>query len=402
VSVLNLGQQALTGVFPADPEAEITTGPLELVKCHAANGDATCGLVQLRQSYDLGEMYGMNYGYRSGLNGSMVAHLEDIANEILSRVDLAAEDVVLDIGSNDATLLKFFSEAECQRIGIDPAIEKFRHHYSDSIATVPEFFSAAAYTRGCPDRLAKVVTSIAMFYDLPRPLEFVQQVREILAPDGIWVFEQSYLPLMLQHNAYDTVCHEHMEYYAFQQMEWMMERAGLKIIDATLNDTNGGSFRLTVARAESPHAPRQEAIETLRRHEQDEQLADLGTYERFAGRVHAHRDALRQHLESQRGQGRRVLGYGASTKGNVVLQFCGITAEEIGCIAEINEDKFGCYTPGTKIPIVSEAEAREMNPDCFMVLPWHFRDSIRRREAPFLAGGGTLLFPLPVLDEVEA
>lgn len=398
-SILNLGPQALTGVFPRARNSPVTVGPLELVKCRADG--STCGLVQLRHSFEASEMYGLNYGYRSGLNRSMTAHLQKLARRVKSMARLSPGDLVLDIGSNDATLLRALDEPGMQLVGMDPTGVKFRQYYPDHIRLVPEFFSAERFRADFGDRKARLVTSIAMFYDLESPLDFMLQVADILADDGVWIFEQSYLPTMLARNSYDTVCHEHLEYYALKQILWMADRARLKILDVELNDINGGSFRVYVSRITAPYSVNEAQVTRLLNEERDCGLDRSRIYEEFTDRVFRQRDEIHSFFRETAKNGERVLGYGASTKGNVLLQFCGITTAELACVAEVNEDKFGAFTPGTLIPIVSEQEARALNPSAFFVLPWHFRDSIINREAKFLSTGGKLIFPLPALEVVS-
>lgn len=396
VSVVNLGEQSLTGVFPKDRNQRLTRGPLELVKCH---GPDACGLVQLRHSYSSSELYGENYGYRSSLNRSMVAHLQKKVTSFRDIITLGEGDVVLDIGSNDGTTLSFFSD-DLTRVGMDPTATRFRRFYQPDIHIIADFFSASRFTEAMDGRKAKVVTSIAMFYDLERPLEFVEQIAQILDDDGIWHFEQSYMPSMLSQTAYDTICHEHLEYYGLRQISWIVERCGLKIVSVELNDVNGGSFAVTVAKRASRFQPDTHAIERVTRDEQQSGVETIEPFQRFADRISEHRDQLVGLLDKIRGEGATILGYGASTKGNVILQYCGITTGQLPFIAEVNEDKFGSFTPGTGIPIISEDEARAMNPDYFLVLPWHFRENLVRREASFLRCGGRMIFPLPSIEVV--
>lgn len=396
---LSLGEQALTGIFPRTADASITRGPLELVRCRGAGH---CGLLQLRHSYDLAEMYGPDYGYRSSLNRSMVAHLESIVRRLTTRVKPGADDLVLDIGSNDGTLLRAYPEHGPTLVGMDPSAGKFRKYYRQDIHLIVDFFSAARLAEAFPGRKAKIVTSIAMFYDLEDPVAFMKQIEQILADDGVWHFEQSYMPAMLRVNAYDTICHEHLEYYGLSQIRWMAERAGLKILDVEINEVNGGSFAVTVAKAGSRHKPDAEKVEAVLREEISLGLDTDAPYEAFAGRVFDHRTQLRTTLERIRGEGSTLLGYGASTKGNVILQFCGFGPNEIPAIAEVNADKFGCFTPGTGIPIIPEAEARAQRPDYLLVLPWHFRENLLAREADYLSRGGRMLFPLPRIEIVPS
>jgi NDP-4-keto-2,6-dideoxyhexose 3-C-methyltransferase len=400
-TILDLGVQALTGVFPREPSIPIPAAPLELIKCRTREAREACGLVQLRHSFEASEMYGMNYGYRSGLNQSMVRHLQELAAKVKSIVNLVPGDVVLDIGSNDSTLLQAMDQAGLRLIGMDPTGVKFRQYYPPHIRLIADFFSPERFRAEASQDSARLVTSIAMFYDLESPLEFMRQVREVLANDGLWVFEQSYLPAMLARNSYDTVCHEHLEYYSLKQILWTAARAGLHVLDVELNDVNGGSFCVVASREDSPYPRNEAAISKLLRQERDSGLDGLAIYAEFRDRILRNRDQLRRFLRDSRKNGERTLGYGASTKGNVILQFCGITADDLAFIAEVNPDKFGSFTPGSLIPIISEGEARAMAPSAFLVLPWHFRDHIIHRENRFLAAGGKLIFPLPNLEVIS-
>jgi NDP-4-keto-2,6-dideoxyhexose 3-C-methyltransferase len=390
VTVLDLGEQALTGVFPTHRDEKVTSGPLRLLKCV---GDAFCGLLQLSHSYDLGEMYGDNYGYRSGLNASMMRHLQSKVVLISKMVSLKESDIVLDIGSNDGTTLGFYPDIGLDLIGIDPTAAKFRQFYKSSIRVVPDFFSAALFRREFHNRKARVVTSFSMFYDLERPMEFMKEVNSILADDGIWVFEQSYMPMMLDRNSYDTVCHEHLEYYGLKQIKWMTDRCGLKIVDVSFNDVNGGSFSVTVAKSDSGF-PDCSNLPKILAKESELGLDGLKPYLEFAGRVSDSRTELVKFVKDAVGAGLRVAALGASTKGNVLLQYCGFSEKEIFAVGEVNHDKFGRLTPGTLIPIIAEEELLSLKPDFLIVLPWHFRDTFLK-----LAGGySKIVFPLPRLE----
>lgn len=392
--ILDLGEQALTGVFPRDRTSKLTTGPLRLVKCQEHEHGDSCGLVQLEHTYDCHEMYGQNYGYRSGLNPHMVRHLQGKVEKILSRIKLTPDDMVIDIGSNDGTSLKAYPEDGATLVGIDPTGVKFRQFYPKHIELISDFFSAPLLRAHHPHRKAKVVTSFSMFYDLDAPMEFMREVHEVLDDEGIWVFEQSYMPKMLSANSYDTVCHEHVEYYALRQIEWMATRVGFRILDVEFNDVNGGSFSVTVAKTSSQL---QSQPSVLHAHEKECSfgLATLDPYRAFEGRVTETRRQLRTFIRSACDEGKTVAALGASTKGNVLLQFCGITNSEIGCVAEVNSDKYGCYTPGTWIPIVPEERVLDSKPDYLIVLPWHFRDFfINNRKFHDV----NLVMPLPNLE----
>ncbi|MBI5201968.1 MAG: class I SAM-dependent methyltransferase [Elusimicrobia bacterium] len=398
VSLFHLGPQTLTGVFPRSKSAKITKGPVELVKCREGKDPDACGLVQLRQSYDKNEMYGMNYGYRSGLNQSMVRHLQAKVARIVKLAKPKKGDLVVDIGSNDGTLLSAYPKGP-ELVGIDPAARKFGKYYPKHVKLIPGFFSADLVRRKYGGRKAKVVTSIAMFYDLDEPLDFVRQVASILADDGLWVLEQSYLPFMLNATAYDTICHEHLEYYSVHQIAWMAHAAGLKIVELELNDVNGGSFSIGLAKP--GFGPESPLVKKLLAAERKAGLHTLAPYAAFKKRVVEHRKFLRDFFAKAARNRETVFGYGASTKGNVILQYCGITAKQMPFIAEVNEDKFGAFTPGTRIPILSEAQARAKKPAYFMVLPWHFRAGIVKRETEYLKSGGRLVFPLPKFSVVK-
>jgi hypothetical protein len=385
--VLSLHELYLTGVFPRTRGEPITKGPLELVWC----GD--CGLLQLRHSYDPNEMYGQNYGYRSGLNAAMIVHLSEKARALVAMASIEAGDVILDIGSNDATLLKAFPD-DTRRIGIDPTGAKFVEHYGD-VELIPEFFGEAAVGAVLAGARPRLITSIAMFYDLESPAAFVRDIGRILADDGIWHFEQSYMPSMLRTTAYDTICHEHVEFYSFAVVKDLLEACGMKVVDVEMNDINGGSFAVTASMMQAPYTPNYPVIDWLLRQEVAMGLHTPGPFREFEKRIFAHRSQLLELIEAIVGSGKKVLGYGASTKGNVLLQFCNITEELLPAIADVNPDKFGSFTPGTEIPIVSEAEAAAMRPDYYLVFPWHFKHAILQRERDFRARGGKFIFPLP-------
>jgi hypothetical protein len=393
LNVLDLGQHALTGVFPRSPTEQITKGPLRLVWCRS------CTLLQLAHSYDAQEMYGDNYGYRSGLNHSMVVHLGRKARSLETLVGLSADDLVLDIGSNDGTLLSSYTVDPLHRIGIDPTAARFSEFYPPGTEIVPDFFSADRF-REIADRRARIVTSVAMFYDLQDPVAFASEVRECLAPDGAWHFEQSYMPSMLRATAYDTVCHEHLEYYSLATVCRVLADAGLQLLDVRFNRVNGGSFAVTAGHAETPIPPQRTLIDWFIDQEKRMALDTPGPFRRFEEQVFQHRTDLVELIRTLRDAGASVMGYGASTKGNVLLQFCGFTPSDIEAIAEVNEDKFGHVTPGTGIPIVSERDVRERHPDYLIVFPWHFRDGIIEREDDYLRRGGRLIFPLPEIEIV--
>mgnify|MGYP000984651994 FL=1 len=395
VPVVDLGEQYLTGVFPLQKTETLSKGPLRLVKCHG--GENVCGLLQLEHSYDLKQLYGDNYGYRSGLNASMVSHLQVKVAEILERCDLNKGDLVIDIGSNDGTTLTAFPEY-LQLAGIDPTGEKFKSYYEKHIALIPEFFSSDLITSFYPDKKAKVVTSFSMFYDLEDPIDFACQVAGILDPyTGIWMLEQSYMPLMLERTAYDTICHEHLEYYGLKQIVWLMDKAGLEVVDVKLNDVNGGSFSVIVAHKGSRHTDIENVADSLIASELSKGLSNLEPYKQFACRAEENKQSIQDFVQMAKREEKRVCGLGASTKGNVILQYCGFGLDDIEVIGDVNKDKHGALTPGTWIPIEAEEIVLERKPDYLIVLPWHFKDFFL--EIPKFKGEN-LVFLLPYLETV--
>jgi hypothetical protein len=391
INVLSLGNQYLTGVFPKSIEDEVTIGPVDLVWCPES------GLLQMKQSYRLDEMYGDNYGYRSGLNASMVKHLQRKIRILENQVKLGDEDLVIDIGSNDATSLKAYA-GKFKKVGIDPTGLKFKEFYTPDITLIPDFFTAEKFKKIFPSQKAKVITSIAMFYDLEDPVAFVADIFSCLSDDGLWHFEQSYMPAMLRTNSYDTICHEHLEFYSLRVVKNILESCGLRIVDVEMNSINGGSFAVSACKELAPYKSNRVVIDWILSKEDDYGLDTIKPYNEFALRVFQHRENLTDLIKSLVADGKKVFGYGASTKGNVLLQFCGFTKNEIPFIAEVNSEKFGTYTPGTLIPIISEEDAKSMKPDYFLVLPWHFKDSILSREEDYIANGGKFIFPLPEIE----
>jgi hypothetical protein len=325
----------------------------------------------------------------------MVAHLHRKVERISHRIELESGDLVIDIGSNDATTLKAYPQAGLKRVGIDPTAAKFAEFYPADIEYVADFFTAASYQAKLGTAKARVITSFSMLYDLERPVEFAQAISDCLADDGIWVFEQSYMPTMVEMNAYDTVCHEHLEYYCLKQIKWMLDAVGLNIVDVEFNDVNGGSFSVTAARSERPGSAK--LVDDLLAAERDKGYEGLVPLREFAARVARLRDELKAFVDDARRAGKTVMALGASTKGNVILQYCGFTSADISAVGEVNADKFGAYTPGTWIPIIPETDVVAAAPDYAIVLPWHFRQFFL---ASPLLRKLDLVFPLPELEVV--
>ncbi|EAQ36381.1 NDP-hexose 3-C-methyltransferase TylCIII [Nitrobacter sp. Nb-311A] len=392
-AAIDLGLQALTGRFPAAEEPPPPKAPLQLVRCDE------CGLTQLRHSVRVSEMFGDNYGYRSGTNATMRNHLGQIANAVASRAAIVSGDVVLDIGCNDGTLLKSYPMPDLVRAGIDPIARSFANQYPGEFRIHAGFFDAKSFADLLPGRKARAITSIAMFYDLEDPGSFVGDIATVLAPDGVWVLEQSYLPDMLDKNSFDTICHEHLEYYALAQIERLTRDKNLRVFDIKLNDINGGSFQLWVCHNDAAYPENRDIIDALRARETALEITTDKPFAAFRANVAALGSRLKDFITKEVGRGKRVYVYGASTKGNVLLQHFGLDGNLLTACADRNPEKWGRRTPGTAIPIISEELARQ-DADYFLVLPWHFREEFVAREAAFLADGGHLIFPLPEFEVV--
>lgn len=411
IELMNLGTHTLSGRFPLSPEEKIPSYPLVLVQCA---GENTCGLVQLKYNANRDDLYRHFYGYMSGVNSTMKKHLENLVREIEGKIVLEPGDTVLDIGSNDGTTLKFY-KSYLNRIGVDPTGEQFRHLYTGGITLVPEYFDSEFVKTYIKDKV-KVVTSIAMFYDLPDPVEFARNIKNILHRDGIWVTEQSYLPRMLSTNSFDTICHEHLEYYSFRQIQYIADKVGLEILNLSFNDINGGSFRITfghrsqldfgfprifpdgVSSTSGLDYQDNDIISRTILNEANLKLNTTLPFENFVRTCAELKDNLVSFLRKEKELGKKICIYGASTKGNVLLQYYKIDSTLIECVAERNPDKYGRLTPNTLIPIVSEEEVRNMKPDYMLVLPWHFKEEFLTREKEYMDNGGKLIFPLPTIQ----
>lgn len=395
VPIIQLGEQAIASQFPVLGEEDPPVLPLTLVKCM---GEGSCGLVQLLDTAPPSELYGKTYGYRSGLNATMKQHLKTIVQEALQYVSLEKEDTVLDIGSNDGTLLGWydiFTKHKIHKIGIDPTGKQFQEFYPEDVLLIPDYFTEASWGKAATNP-AKIITTIAMFYDLPDPLLFAQDVKKALHPEGVWVMEQSYLPTMIESNSFDTICHEHLEYYCLRQIEWICERVDLRIVAVSLNDCNGGSFRVVVCHKDASFPSKD--YHSLRTKEIVGLYDTLYPYERFMASCSQQKRRLQQFLKDIVSQGKKVCLYGASTKGNTLLQYYQIDDKLITSAAERNPIKYGRCTPWTHIPIVSEQEVRDLNPEFMLVLPWHFKKEFLERETSYLQQKGQFIFPLPTVN----
>ena len=385
--VFSLGKQTLTGIFPPSKNAKITKGNLSLILCNK------CKLLQLENNFNPNEMYGENYGYMSSLNKSMMTHLKLKALNFQKKYNLKSGQNILDIGSNDGTFLSYFNK-NFNLFGCDPTIKKFSRYYRKDIKQMPNFFTGDLFK----DKKFNLITSISMFYDLPDPSKFAKEINSILDKNGVWHIELSYMPMMLKNISYDTICHEHLEYYSLKSLKYLLDKAGLKIISLAFNQINGGSIELDVAKKKSKFKEIKQLISWVLESEKRNKYNEISRQKDFFKQCINHKFLLKKLLITLKKQNKKVYGYGASTKGNVILQFSKIDSKLIKYIGEVNKFKFNKYTPGSKIKIISEKQLKKFKPDYLLVLPWHFKDHILKREHQYLKNGGKFIFPLPDIE----
>jgi GDP-D-mannose dehydratase len=388
--VINLGKQIITSRFPVLGDNSTPSALIRLVMC------SNCKLVQLKDTTPSSEMYEHMYGYRSGISNTMRNHLKQYNDEIQKLITLNSGDYVLDIGSNDSTFLKYYPET-INRVGCDPTGSQFLEYY-DNVSLIPTYFTEDAIVDKYASNKFKVVSSISMFYDLPDPVKFAKDIYNILDDNGIWTLEQSYVLTMLEKNSIDTICHEHLEYYGLKQIKEIMDRSNFKIINVSKNNCNGGSFRIYVCKKENIIF--EECTTLINEYLTNEDNAKIHTYERY---IKFYNDCLKEtnklknFLNIVNNDNKQVYIYGASTKGNCLLQFGNITSSDIKYAVERNPLKIGRMT-STGIEIISEEVMRANPPEYLLVLPWHFKDEIIERESEYLKNGGKLVFPFPYFD----
>jgi NDP-4-keto-2,6-dideoxyhexose 3-C-methyltransferase len=400
--VIDLGEQYLQGSFvkPGVLMAPTRKLPTQLVRCDVTRDENACGLIQLAHTFPPEILYA-NYWYRSGTNATMRAHLHGIV-DVVAKMIVHRPLKVLDIGCNDGTLLRHYPNGT-ERVGVDPS--DIASDLSGEMTIINTLFPSEQAMARLPRGAIDVVTSIAVFYDLEDPNAFAEAIASLLAPDGVWILEMSYLPLMLLQNSFDTICHEHIEYYSLAALEFILAKARLRIFRAEVNDINGGSIRCYVCHAGNQSfgsAEERRLLHQLRIREFEMELDTDKPYVAFQRRIEALRESLTELLSKARAKGENIHVYGASTKGNVLLQWYGIDRSIVQCAADRNPEKVGAQTLGTDIPIVSEDESRRLKPAYYLVLPWHFRREFLERERGTILGGTKLIFPLPEVEVVSS
>ncbi|MFH1423755.1 MAG: class I SAM-dependent methyltransferase [Candidatus Nealsonbacteria bacterium] len=372
--------------FIDSPNAQKIKAPLELVLC------PQCGLLQLKHTVSPEKMY-RSYWYFSGINKTMREELADITLKASRLVSLKSGDFVLDIGSNDSTLLLSHKNKNLKLVGFEPAKNLMSRARVKNLKIINNFFNYNDWQKLFGKARAKIITAIAMFYDLDDPNKFVAGVGQCLDEKGVFIIQMSYLPSMLRQNAFDNICHEHVEYYSLASLENLLERHKLEVFDVELNDVNGGSFRVYIQH--KGQRPVKNSVARLRKFEKKLKLLDKKTYKDFASRVISLGKKLSSFIKKEVKSGKKVYVYGASTKGNTLLQFYNLDRTLIKAAAERNPKKWGKKTVATLIPIISEEQARGEHPDYFLILPWHFLKEFIRRERNYLQAGGKFIVPLP-------
>jgi len=396
---MSLGEQHIAAYTPrdSDPNPVLDKFPLELIRCT----EPDCGLVQLRHSTPGNVLY-ERYFYRSGINKTMTENLKEIAMQAISKVELQDNDIVLDIGCNDGTLLKNYQGKNLRSVGIDPAKNMAEFSKECGADIIVDYFNSKSFTDHYSDEKAKIITSISMFYDLEDPNEFVSDIVNILAKDGVWVIELKYLPTMIFQNAFDNIVHEHIEYYHFSVIEYMLKKHGLKAVDVSLNDSNGGSIRVFVKHANQLVDENSEKhLLDLRSSEKKLNLNTAQPYEEFFQRCKELKSKTMSFIKNEVRNGKKIHAYGASTKGNTILQYYELDDNLIDAIADRNPDKWYRKTIGTNLEIISEEKSRSLKPDYFLILPWHFLEEFREREQDFFKNGGKFIVPLPDFKIIE-
>ena len=396
--VIGLGPQYLQGSFvkPGKEMPSMRKIDCSLVRCNPEEDENACGLLQMEHSVPSEILYAA-YWYRSGTNNTMRNHLKDIVDSVVSTVPDMKHPLVLDIGCNDGTLLNYYPK-HFIKYGCDPS--DVAQEVKEA-TVVQDIFPSEELFKLLEGKKLDVITSIAMFYDLEDPVEFVKGIKRFLSAQGVWVFEMSYMPRMLELDSYDTICHEHLEFYSLAVLENILELGGMKVFKISFNEINGGSIRCYATHKENSRHDNKEnyqLINETRHKEFDLELDTDKPYLAFQQRIEKLKTELHSLLVRLKAEGKKVHVYGASTKGNTILQWCNIDNSLVECAAERNPDKYGATTLGTNIPIISEADSRAMNPDYYLVLPWHFKAEFLEREKEALNKGTGFIFPVPVIE----
>tara|TARA_A100001011_G_C14315959_1_gene847999 strand:- start:4405 stop:5688 length:1284 start_codon:yes stop_codon:yes gene_type:complete len=395
--IVKLEKQPISSVFFTKKKFNLKKYSLDLYQCRS------CQLVQFSKLPPLSDMYGQTYGYRTSLSNLMINHMKNKYKKISKNKKIFKKgNYILDIGSNDATFLNFFAKRKNLNLyGIDPSSAKFSKFYNKKINLITDFFSYENLRKKTKKKeniknQFSLITSFAMFYDVDKPNSFCRDIAKLLNKDGEWISEFSYLPLLLKNLTYDQICHEHVTYYTLTTFKKIIEKNGLKILDFSFNEINGGSIEVTCCKKTSKKKPNYQKINSIIK---DEKKIDKHSYERLNMRIENTKKTLQSFVTSI---GRKnIIGYGAATKGNIVLNQCKFTEKDIPFICDANPYKFGKFTPGSNIPIISKDKMRKIQPKYLLVLIWSFRSEVIRQEKKYIENGGSLVFHLPILHIVD-
>jgi len=386
--LFSLGNQSYTGKFIKKSE-KVKKAFINLAICEE------CKLVQLKDKYSLKYMYGPDYGYRTGINKTMTNHVRDVTKYLSKISKLKNNDHVLDIASNDGTLLNFYNK-KIVTFGVDPILNKYKKYYRKINFFSNNFFSKKIILSKTKKKF-KIITALSVFYDVTNPNKFLRDARDLLHDDGLFFLEFADLASLIEFNMFDTICHEHAEYYSTDVLINMFNKNNLKLITINQTNINGASKQYLLAKSNSKIKINYKKIKQIIDHEKKLKLDDYITYEKFFKKINILKKKLNIFINKQTKLNKIIHGYGASTKGNTLLQFYKVDHKKIMYIADRNPDKFGLKTPGTNIKIISEKKSRSYNPDYYLVLPWHFKDEILKREKTIRNKGTKFIFPLPTI-----
>ena len=389
--ISKIGDQPISSIF-LEKKKYVKNYSLDLFKCN------NCNLIQLSKIPGLQDMYGPTYGYKTSISSLMVKHLKNKFNWIKKIKTLKQNPNVLDIGSNDGTFLNFFAKnlKKTKLTGIDPSANAFTNTYNKKIKVIIDFFNKESIKNYFKNTKFSVITSFAMFYDVEDPNSFCKNIYKLLDKNGIWVLEFSYFPLLLKNLTYDQICHEHVMYYTLNTFNNIIKKNNLKIINFSLNEINGGSIEVICAKKNSNIKVIQAKIKKTILEEKKISIKD---YEKFNLRIKNSKKNLQLFLSNIKKS--EIIGYGASTKGNVILNYCGVSNKNIPFVCDANVTKIGKFTPGSHIPIISKIKMRKINPKYLLVLIWSFRSEVIIQEKTFIKKGGKLIFPLPDFHIVD-
>ncbi|MDP2585747.1 MAG: class I SAM-dependent methyltransferase, partial [Candidatus Levybacteria bacterium] len=356
-----------------------------------------CSLLQLKHNVPQPSLYTERYGYKSGMNSTMRKELKEIVDKTLDKLGQKDDIAVVDIGANDGTLLSNYSD-KVFKVGIEP-IKKFaRECKLKAEVVINDFFNYKSYFRKMKTKKAHIITVISCFYDVEKPNLFLSDVKKILHEDGILVIQQNYLVGMLKKNAYDNIVHEHLEYYSLLSLEKLLKRHGFCVFDVEEGEVNGGSFRTYISNIGKRKMSK--SVINMRAKEEKINLNNKKIYMNFAQRVEVNKNKLSKLISKLIKRNKKIYIYGASTRGNTLLQYCGLDNKLIKAAVERNSEKWGKKIASVGIPIISEEQARTEKPDYMLVLPWFFKEEFLRREKKYLQGGGHFIFPLPNLEVI--